>query len=102
MYEDFEQIQIERPKTHIKKDAWSITIPLADLYRDGWWITEIFGTDAVCVKRSSAYKTKRPYFCCIHLFLDTNQLTPKTKRMIQNIQNQHWKKYGPILTRPKK
>ena len=102
MYEELEGIQIERPKTHIKKDAWTITIPLADLYREGWWITEIFGTTAVCVRRSQAYKTKRPYFCCLHLFLDTKQLTPKANRTINRVQKQQWKKYGPMLTRPKK
>lgn len=102
MYEELERILIERPKKHINKDIWTPTVSLATLYRDGWWITEMFGSFATVVSKSPAYKTRRPYFRCINLFMDSTQLTPEANKIIKKVARQQWKKYGPMLTTEKK
>lgn len=102
MYEELERILIERPKKHINKDIWTPTMSLAALYRDGWWITDIFGSYANVVSKSPAYKSRRPYFRCLSLFLPAGQLTPQAEKLINKIAKQQWKIYGPMLTSNKK
>lgn len=102
MYEELEGIRIERPKQHIGNIPWQGTVSLADLYRDGWWITDIFGSYANVVSKSPVYKTRRPYFRCLSLFMDPTQITPETNKIIKKIARQQWKIYGPMLTIDKK
>lgn len=102
MYEELEGIRIEQPKQHIGNTPWQETISLADLYRNGWWITDIFGSYANVVSKSPAYKSRRPYFRCLSLFLPAGQITPQAEKLINKIAKQQWKIYGPMLTSNKK
>lgn len=102
MYEELEEIQIEIPDKHVGPRFHMETISLAELYRQGWWITETFGTDATLVRKGQYSKCKKPHFCCIHRFLNPDQITPKADRLIKKIAKERWKIYGPMLTSDKK
>lgn len=100
MYETLRNIIIEAPVKHIGSNDQIITkTTLEELYKNGWWITEIFGSYANMVKISSCStrKSKKPYFMCVSLLVDTKQITPKAYRLIEKIKKQQWKKYENLL-----
>ena len=98
MFEELRDIIIEKPKRHFGNIELPTTT-LQQIYQDGWWITEIFGTDAVIVKKSNCVSRKGapPYFMCLHQRININQLTPKALRVIEKIKKQQWNKYENLL-----
>lgn len=98
MYEELRNIIIEEPRNY---HSLSIEYPkttLEQLYNQGWWITEIFGSMAFTVKLSHAKRTSRkPYFICVSLQLDIAQITPKARRIINRVKNKQWNKYKNYL-----
>lgn len=108
MYEDFENVWVTEPKKHIGNEMFVDRITLAELYRQGWWITEIFGSYATVVSESpyhlryNNYEKGRPYFRCKQCQVNVSALTPAILRKIKRIQESKWKQYKRILTEPKK
>lgn len=103
MFEELREISIEAPRKHIGNELLTPKTTLDKLYKDGWWITEIFGSYANVVKISSCNtrKSKEPYFISLSLLMNVNALTPKAMRTINKIKNQQWKKYEKRLTTSK-
>ena len=104
MYEEFKGIWITEPRKHIGNALYAERMSLDELYQQGWWITEIFGSYATVVKKSQATNTtyRRYYFRCMQCQIDTSALTPKLIRHIKAINNQHWKQYKQFMLRPYK
>lgn len=103
MYEELRDVKIQPLKKCIGgADAWyKTTATLDQVYKDGWWITEIFGSKAVLVREATYYECNQPRFCCVQRLIDLKTLTPKANRTIIRIQKQMWKKYERILLTPK-
>lgn len=103
MYEEFESVWVTEPKRHIGNEFFVGRITVAELYRSGWWITEIFGTYATVISKSqyhvrhNSYDHGRPYFCCKQCRIDVSALTPQIMRQIQKIRSAQWKKYKHIM-----
>ena len=103
MYEEFESVWVTEPRKHIGNSWFTEQISLAELYRRGWWVTEIFGTYATVVKKSQSPSLKRYYyFCCMQCQIDVNALTPQIKRKMKQINDTQWKKYKNIMLTPHK
>ena len=60
MFDELKCITIEEIYKGFQSDGGVLRkwITLDTLYKQGWWITEIFGTHAVIVKRTYAAYTK--------------------------------------------
>lgn len=104
MYEELRTIKIEgilhaHPLAHTLP-AESVTLEM--MYKDGWWITEIFGSTAVLVKRTYSGKCKHPRFRLLCKTINVDQITPAAKKIIKKVQNEQWQKYKGYLLKPKK
>ena len=95
MYEELKGIKIQPVQRHIIGGVFwdKINTSLDEIYKEGWWITEIFGSVAVIVKKASFSTPGHPYFCCLQKLIDTSAITPKAAITIKRIQEQQWKKY---------
>lgn len=101
MYEEFTTIEITRPFKHVTKSLADPKTTLADLYENGWWITDIFGTKAIVVHKTKNFSETRPSFCCSTLHINISQITPQAMRLIKKISKQQWNKYKKrMLTWP--
>lgn len=102
MYEELKDIIVERPK-HGHPGTNPLpgpTTSLAQLYREGWWITEIFGSQAVLAHRLFSGKSKCPRFRIIYKTILSGPINKKATQIIKQVQNQQWKKYKQdMLTR---
>lgn len=98
MYEEFENVWVTEPRRHVGDGRNLDRITLAELYKRGWWITEIFGSYATVVSKSQSPSLKRYYyFCCMQCQIDTTALTPQVMRKIKAINSAQWNKYKNIL-----
>lgn len=108
MYEEFDSVWITEPKKQIGNALYANRITLSELYRRGWWITEIFGSYATVVsesiyhRRHNSYEHGRPYFCCKQCQIDINAVTPRIARRIKAISESKWQRYKHIMLRQKK
>jgi len=105
MFEELENIWVTEPKVKALDALAQPKITLAELYRRGWWITEIFGSYATVVSEgvySPAGSKKRPryYFRCRQCLIDINSITPKIQRKIYSYNLKQWKKYEASMIRP--
>lgn len=94
MYQELRNIIIEAPIKFVGNTLGLPKTTLDKLYDKGWWITEIFGTQAVIVQKSTCTtrKSPKPYFNCYNVHLYT-PLSYKQLQLIKRIQNKQWKKY---------
>ena len=99
MLDKLQSITIDNPTKHIGDQLPQPRITLDKLYKDGWWITEIFGSYANIVKISScsSRKSKRPYFMCVSVLIDVDKITKGAMQTINKIKNQQWKKYKHLM-----
>lgn len=107
MYEELKCIKVQQVcKGHpITNPLPTEMVTLDTLYKDGWWITEIFGSTAVLVHPARPNpKSKRPKFrlLCKHITVDT--MTKAAERTIKRIQKEQWNIYkdNMLLTGRKK
>ena len=98
MYEELKGIKIQQVRRNTFGGlSWDrINISLDELYKEGWWITEIFGSIAVLVRKTN-YTKGQHYFCCVQKLIDINAISPKAAKTIKHIQDQQWKKYKHYL-----
>lgn len=92
-FQELETVRIEPPLRHIGALLETPMTSLTNVYLDGWWITEIFGSKAILVAKTKHFYNTRPTFKTATVFIDTTTLTPKTQRLIKKIANEHWKLY---------
>lgn len=98
MFEGLRQIIIEEPHKYHSPSVEYPKTDLQTLYTEGWWITEIFGSQAVIVKLSKAKRTsKKPYFICVQSHINVDQITPKAAKIIKKIQKQQWNTHKDYL-----
>ena len=99
MFEELRGIIIEEPGHYHNVNSILPTTDLQTLYKQGWWITEIFGTYAVLVIQSRAVTrtSKKPYFLCRQAHINVNQITPEVQKIIDKVRNQQWNKYKNYL-----
>lgn len=99
MFEELRGIIIEEPRHYHNVMAECPKTDLQTLYKQGWWITEIFGSYAVlvAVSQCTTRKIKKPYFICVQSHIDLSQITPQAQKIINKIQKQQWKKYKNYL-----
>lgn len=99
MFEELRNIIIEDPTHYHNVNIICPKTNLQTVYQQGWWITEIFGSRAVLVKRSACITrtSKKPYFICVQSIIDTKQITPKAYKTINKIKQQQWNKYKNYL-----
>ena len=100
MYEELKDIVIEVPKG---RHPGTTPLPgpyttLDKLYKDGWWITEIFGSQAVLAHRLSSGACKYPRFRVVYKTIDLRTVSKKALTKIKKVQNEQWKKYNRVLT----
>ena len=94
MFDELKCITIEKPYKGFQNNGvireWT---SLDKLYKDGWWITEIFGTHAVIVRRANSHYTKKlhPRFIVLYKPIDMTKATPKALRLIKKIRKEQWK-----------
>ena len=93
MYEVLRNIKVGKPFKHVISTLEDPKTSLADLYEHGWWITDIFGTKAIIVHKTTKFSQTRPTFCCHTIHIDTTQITPEAARFIKKFSNQQWNKY---------
>lgn len=98
MYQELRNIEIEVPIKFVGNTLGLPKTTLDKLYQKGWWITEIFGSYAVIVAKSTCTtrKSPAPYFKCFHVHLYT-PITPKQMQIIKRIQDKQWNKYKKEL-----
>lgn len=99
MYKEFENIWVSEPGARIRDSLPRPKITLAELYRRGWWITEIFGSIANVVSKSQCKNTahQRYFFRCQQCFIDPKSLSPKVLKKIEEIKSAQWEKYKWIM-----
>lgn len=103
MYEVLRNIKVGKPFKHVISTLEYQKTSLADLYEHGWWITDIFGTKAIVVHKTTKFSQTRPSFCCHTIHVDITQITPQAMKIIKKIANQQWAKYKKrMLTYPYK
>lgn len=93
MYEVLRNIKVGKPFKHVISTLEDPKTSLADLYEHGWWITDIFGTKAIIVHKTTKFSQTRPTFCCSTVHIDVTQITPEAARFIKKFSNQQWNKY---------
>ena len=96
MYEELKPIRVQQ----VRRNTFGGLSPhdplektLDELYNQGWWITEIFGSVANLVKKTQYAKHSHPYFCCVQKTIDIKAITPQAARTIKKVQDKQWKKY---------
>lgn len=98
MFEPLREIIIEEPRNYHTLLFDYPKTNLQELYNQGWWITEIFGSFAFLVKLSKAKRTtKKPYFICVQSQLNADQITPEAQKIINQVKNKQWNKYKKYL-----
>lgn len=104
MLKEFENIWVTEPAPKIFEGLPRPKTTLAELYRRGWWVTEIFGSYATVVSESR-YKGKlhqRYYFRCLQCLIDTSAITPEIQDKITQYNLRQWEKYKHLMLRPDK
>lgn len=86
--EELKKIHIESPDR--SRYALPHTTTLYQVYESGWWITEIFGSNAVLVRPRLRHKDG---FGSCERMLDTSQITPKAMKFIEKTARDKWKIY---------
>lgn len=92
--EELKKIIIDSP------DVSNLSLPvkttLHQAYKNGWWITEIFGSKAVLVRPR---KRKKDGFGLCERQVNVDQISPEAMMFIINFADQQWKQYQKrILT----
>ena len=93
MYEPFKNIHVGKPLKHVTRLLDYPTISLDMLYENGWWITEIFGTKAIIVRKATKFSKTSPTFYCATVHINMDQMTPAAEKLIKKIANKQWNKY---------
>ena len=75
------------------------SVTLDVLYKEGWWITEIFGSTAVLIHKGSV-SSKHSYFRCVFKTITIDNITPSAMRIIKKIRTQRWNEYKRIMLKP--
>lgn len=104
MYEELKDIVVEIPR---KGHPATTPLPgpittLDQLYKDGWWVSEIFGSQLVLIKNLPKGNCRKPKFQVVYKSVAIENISKKALATIKRIQKNKWKKYGPILTQTKK
>lgn len=100
MYDELKCITIEKPYKGFQNNGLPREqITLDKLYKDGWWITEIFGSKAFIVKRTYTSYTKKHYprFIILLKSIDTTNATPKALHLIEKIKKKNWETYEQYM-----
>lgn len=87
--EELKKIIIDSP------DVSNLSLPvkttLHQAYKNGWWITEIFGSKAVLVRLK---KRKKDGFGLCERQISVDQISPEAMMFIINFAEQQWKQYA--------
>ena len=94
MFDELKCITIERPYKGFSSTCMREFVTLDVIYKQGWWITEIFGNIAVIVKHNHR---KRPSFSLLCKPIKMQNATPKAIRLIKKIQIKQWNLYKDYL-----
>lgn len=99
MLERLRGIMIEEPRNFHNPMYEYRKTDLYDVYKEGWWITEIFGSKAVLVRLSqcTAKRLKKPHFISVQSRIDISQITPEAQIVIEAVKKQKWKRYKRYL-----
>ena len=97
MYKKLRNIIVEKPMAEFGCVLDSPQTTLDCLYKDGWWITEIFGSYATIVKHKQYSSMTHPFFISRCVAIDVSAITPGAQKIIANIAKQQWKKYRNYL-----
>ena len=99
MYEELKDVLIEPPAAGYPGTSPypARMVPLNTLYKDGWWITEIFGSMAVLAHRTYDSTRRYPRFRVVFKLIDTTTISKKAMRKITRVQKDQWEKYKHSL-----
>lgn len=100
MFDELKNITVEKPYKGIQNNGvLREQTTLDKLYKDGWWVTEIFGSQVVLVKRTTAGYTKDqpPHFIVVYKSINRNNLTKKALSKINKVQKDKWKIYQEYM-----
>ena len=98
MFEELKCIVIQKPYNgHPGTNPFVTNITLDVLYKEGWWITEIFGSTAIIVKDMRYNGKKQPYFRLLCKQINMSHATPKAMRTIKRIRTQQWNMYKEYM-----
>ena len=100
MFDELKCILIEKPyNAHPGTFPHSIWCSLDKMYKEGWWITEIFGSIAVIVKKTpdGNFKNKYPHFRLLCKPINLSKATPAAMRTIKRIRTQQWNMYKEYM-----
>ena len=96
MYKELECIKIDRPYM-----GWSNLNPapttLDKLYKQGWWITEFFGSYAVIVKKSKLIDCGCPRFRVLYKRINLTHSTKRAMNTIERIKQERWNTYKKYM-----
>ena len=98
MFDELKCITIERPYKGFQNNGvireWTT---LDKLYKDGWWITEIFGSHAVIVKKSKFIQSDCPKFIVLYKPINLTKATKKSIYLIEKTKQKYWKTYEKYM-----
>lgn len=98
MYKKFRNIIVEKPMAEFGCVLDTPQTTLDCLYKDGWWITEIFGSYATIVKHKRYSSLKHPgCFISRCVAIDVGAITPGAQKIIAKIAKKQWEKYKGFL-----
>ena len=99
MYQELRNIIIEAPIKFVGNNLGLPKTTLDKLYKEGWWVTEIFGSKAFIIKRTYAAYTKKhhPRFIVYLKSIDISNATPKALRLIEKVKKKQWKIYEDYM-----
>ena len=87
--EELKKIIIDSPD--VSNLSLPVKITLHKAYKNGWWITEIFGSKAVLVRLR---KRKKDGFGLCERQISVDQISPEAMMFIINFAEQQWKQYA--------
>ena len=99
MFEKLRGVMIEEPKNFHNPIYDYRKVDLYETYKQGWWITEIFGSKATMVRlsQSATKRLKKPHFVSVQSHIDVSQITPDVQKVIDKIREKKWNKYKKYL-----
>lgn len=99
MFDELKCIKIQKPYRGYCCSIPNPYITLDKLYKQGWWITEIFGSVAVIVQQT--YKgvgvKNPPRFRVLCKHIELTNATPKALKQINKIRNEKWNIYKTYM-----
>lgn len=87
--EELKKITIDSPDKSMF--ALPVQTTLYQVYMDGWWITEIFGSKAILVRPR---KRNKDGFGLCERQVNVDQISPEAMMFIINFADQQWKQYA--------